>query len=525
MPGNTSGLIMDADQRRIAAYATAVFISSALLLVLEIVAARLIAPYVGVSLYTWSAVIGIVLAGLSVGNAIGGVWADRRATVDAAGGVLVAAGLSALLIPWLLLLTARQLQHYELSILGTSMVLVLVLFLLPAMLIGIVTPLLTTLALSHSRRTGHIVGMMHALGATGSILGTFAAAWWLIPAIGSRDVVLTSGLLLLLGGLALLRPLASARRVAVAVAVLACAIGLGVSTLFNPALASPCERESSYFCIRTVDEGSDPRLGQARSLVLDHLLHGTNVENDGTYLSAPYVQLMQELMCRHHHDKASLRAFFIGGGAYTQPRALWLASMPVDITVAELDPVVTQTAREELFLDDRDMHVIHGDARAVLARLPEGERFDIIVGDAFHDVSVPYHLVTREFAQLLRRRLTDDGIYVLNLVDIYPNGRLAQALLKTLGSVFDNVDVWLDEIPQGEARVTYVLSASNRPTPLAGDRSRLHAVTAPMRSWYRVTARLLPGDAGLQPAVPLLTDDNAPVEQLISSLFTTGAGL
>ena len=107
--------------------------------------------------------------------------------------------------------------------------------------------------------------------------------------------------------------------------------------------------------LRRLDEGEHPRLGKTRSLVLDHLLHGTNVENDGSLLQAPYVQLMQELMCRHHHDKASLSAFFVGGGAYTQPRAMWLANVPVDITVAELDPVVTRVARDELFLDDRDM--------------------------------------------------------------------------------------------------------------------------------------------------------------------------
>ena len=93
-------------------YAATVFLSSGCVLVLEIVAGRLLAPYVGVSLYTWSAVIGVVLAGLSVGNAIGGAWADRRARAGAAGAVLAAAGLSALLIPGLLLLTARGLQHY-----------------------------------------------------------------------------------------------------------------------------------------------------------------------------------------------------------------------------------------------------------------------------------------------------------------------------------------------------------------------------------------------------------------------------
>ena len=514
---------MNADQRKITLYAAVVFVSSALLLVLEIVAARLIAPHVGVSLYTWSAVIGIVLAGLSVGNALGGAWADRRATAGAAGGVLMVAGLAALVIPWLLWLAAGTLQRYELSILGTSLVLVLALFLLPAILIGVVTPLLTTLALRHSLRTGHIVGMMHALGATGSIIGTFAAAWWLIPALGSRNVVLTSGLLLLFSGLLLVRPARGRRQALATGVVLLAALAAGAGTLFHPALASPCDRESSYFCIRTIDEGQHATLGKARSLVLDHLLHGTNVENDGTYLNAPYVQLMQELMCRHHHDKASLSAFFIGGGAYTQPRALWLASMPVDITVAELDPTVTRTAREELFVDDRDMQVIHGDARTILSRLPAGQRFDIIVGDAFHDVSVPYHLVTLEFARLVRQRLHADGIYVLNLVDVYPDGRLAAAMAKTLGAVFEHVDLWLEQVPRATTRVTYVISASNQETAFAGTGDRLHAVTRPARSWTRVTDRLLAG-GDAPPAVPVLTDDNAPVEQLISTLFTTGIG-
>jgi spermidine synthase len=515
--------VLNSDHRHIALYAFAVFISSALLLVLEIVAARLIAPHVGVSLYTWSAVIGVVLAGLSVGNALGGAWADRQTNADVAGVVLILSGVAALLIPWLLVLTAERLQQYELSILTTSLVLVLVLFMLPALLIGIVTPLLTTLALRHSSHPGHIVGMMHALGATGSIVGTFAAAWWLIPAMGSRNVVLTSGGLLLLGGLALMQPFATLRRAALASFVTLAGSGLLYGIAANPALASPCDRESSYFCIRTIDEGVHPRLGQMRSMVLDHLLHGTNAENDGRYLSAPYVQLMQELMCRHHHDKATLSAFFIGGGAYTQPRALWLANVPTDITVAELDPVVTEEARERLFLDDSDMRVIHGDARAILGRLPDDERFDIIVGDAFHDVSVPYHLVTREFAELLERRLHDDGIYVLNLVDIYPNGRLAQALVKTLGEVFAHVDVWLQQVPEDVARVTYVISASNSATPMAGRSDRLHAVTRPVRSWHRVSERLIV-DGGVPDDVPVLTDDNAPVEQLISSLFTSGIG-
>lgn len=512
---------MTANGRRVTLYAAIVFVSSTALLVLEIVAARLIAPHVGVSLYTWSAVIGIVLAGLSVGNALGGAWADRRATSDAAAGVLLLAGLFVLVIPWLLVITVDGLDEHELSIFSTSLLLVLALFMSPALLIGIVTPLLTTLALSLSSRPGHIVGTMHALGATGSIVGTFAAAWWLIPALGSRDVVLACGVLLIVCGVILLRPLNSRRRLAAGLVGIAFAGGLLTAVVTNPVTASPCDHESGYFCIRTIDEGADPRLGQVRSLVLDNLLHGTNVENDGSLLRAPYVHLMQELICRHHHDKASLSAFFIGGGAYTQPRALGLASIPIDITVAELDPTVTAVAREDLFLNDDAMRVIHGDARVILRRLAD-ERFDIIVGDAFHDVSVPYHLVTQEFARLVVGRLHADGIYVMNLVDVYPDGRLVRALVTTLETVFEHVEVWLDRLPMDKARVTYVISSSNSETAMA-DGSRLHSVRSPMRSWTRVTEGLREPVVGGM-AVPVLTDDMAPVEQLISTLFTSSLG-
>ena len=181
--------------RIIAWYAATIFLSSALLLALEIVAGRLIAPFVGVSLYTWTAVIGVVLAGLSVGNWLGGVWADRGAGEGTAGVVLLGSALSCVVIPLLLAWVAPAIQASTLSLLSASLLLVLALFMLPALLLGVVTPLLTTLALKLSDRTGHVVGLLHALAALGSIVGTFAAGYWLIPALGSRALVLGTALM------------------------------------------------------------------------------------------------------------------------------------------------------------------------------------------------------------------------------------------------------------------------------------------------------------------------------------------
>ncbi len=499
--------------RTIAWYAATIFLSSALLLALEIVAGRLIAPFVGVSLYTWTAVIGVILAGLSIGNWLGGVWADRGAGERAAGLVLLGSALSCIAIPGLLFWVAPAIQASSLSLLSASLLLVLALFTLPALLLGVVTPLLTTLALKLSTRTGHIIGLLHALAALGSIVGTFAAGYWLVPALGSRALVLGTACMLFLLALPLLRrshPLLPGGTAAAGLLVLFAADGSG-------ALEDPCDRESSYFCIRVVEESWDMPPGRLRSLVLDHLMHGSNHDREPGLLAAPYVQLMDELVQHRFADRKNLRFFFIGGGAYTQPRATLARYPGARVTVAELDPVVTDVARDQLFVDTSAMEIHHADARTVLARHPQ-RRFDAILGDAFHDIAVPYHLVTLEFAETVRSHLATGGLYTLNLVDAFPDGRLVKSLVKTLEKVFPSVQVWLDAIPDKPTRVTYVISAGDRPFP-----DQLAAGHGLPRQWLDITEPLLA--AGTPSAqLPLLTDDHAPVERLMAALFLSPLG-
>ena len=179
---------------------------SALVLVVEIVAARLIAPFVGVSLYSWTAIIGVVLGGLSLGNWLGGVWADRGGSERSAGLVLGLGALSCIAILLLLTLVAPPLQRSALGLLTVSFLFVAALFFVPAMLLGVVTPLLTTLALRLDARTGHIVGMMHALAAFGSIVGTFATGYLFIQYFGTHAVIIGTGAVLGLLALAFLLP-------------------------------------------------------------------------------------------------------------------------------------------------------------------------------------------------------------------------------------------------------------------------------------------------------------------------------
>ncbi|MES9845449.1 MAG: fused MFS/spermidine synthase, partial [Candidatus Sedimenticola sp. 6PFRAG5] len=319
-------------------YALTIFLSSAFLLVLEMVAGRLIAPYVGVSLYTWTSIIGVILAGLSLGNWIGGVWADRGGSDRSAGLVLVGSALASLAVLLILTLVAPLLQESELSLLSISFLMVLSLFFLPAVLLGIVTPLLTTLALKLDQRTGHIVGLMHALAALGSILGTFVTGYWLVQYIGTRSIIIATSIGLFLLALPLLRR----TRPAAPLAALVVAALLSGAIWVQDGFANPCYRESSYFCIRVVDSTPEVPFGEARSMILDHLLHGTNHKQEPGLLLAPYVQLMDELVLEqwNGHPPQGMSFFYAGGGAYTQPRAVQSLYTDAEITVAELDPNV-----------------------------------------------------------------------------------------------------------------------------------------------------------------------------------------
>jgi spermidine synthase len=269
-----------------------------------------------------------------------------------------------------------------------------------------------------------------------------------------------------------------------------------------------------------VDDSERVPFGVARSLVLDHLVHGTNHQSDPGLLAAPYVQLMDELALEHFGAERSedLRWFFAGGGAYTLPRSVRARTPSASVTVAELDPLVTRTAQQSLFLQTDGMRIVHEDARIVLNREPS-QIYDVIVADAFHDISIPYHLVTREYAELVKSRMAPDGLYVLNVLDAFPDPRLVKSMMKTLADSFEQVHVWMDLVPPDAERMTFVISASDArepPETLVATRGLDHR-------WLRATEPMMRTGTPFD-RLPTLTDDYVPVERLVSGFYFQDLG-
>jgi len=508
--------------------ALVLLLSSAGGLVVEIVAGRLIAPYVGMSLYTWTAIIAVVLAGLSIGYWVGGRLAGSNVSDQSALSRLAVAlglaGVTCLLALALLRVLAPLLAEVGFGPVASVLLLCTALFFLPSLFVGIVAPIVTKLAVDLSDGDpGPAIGRMYAVGTLGSIGGTLAAGYLFISWIGSTWTVVAVAatyVILALGCMITAKRDGAALPIVVLLFVLA---GVTAVNFKTEAFRTACTVESNYFCIR-VDDFSKISGRESALMALDNLVHSINDGADPSLLYSPYVHFVDEYTRRHffkRSDGKSMSAFFIGGGGFTLPRS-WAETMnEATLVVAEIDPVVTEVATQRMWLDPshKSIEIHNADARTVLALQPAEPRFDVIFGDAFHDISVPAHLVSREFNQEIKKRLRTRGFYVINVVDQANHPRFLAAMVNTLERDFPMVEIWADEEDLAlfrsdpSARVTYGVVALDGYSP----ETRMTSLFGIDRRW-----RMIRGNGPLEDLIDEaepLTDDLAPVDRLLSGLL------
>ena len=518
-----------------------VFISSAFIMTLELVAARLVAQHLGVSLYTWTAVIGVILAGITLGNYAGGKLAD----IYPARGLLTSlfllssvASLSVLvLVDWMGTWDRPDYLSWPLWNLWA----VTITFLGPAVILGTISPAAARLALTSGRQIGSTLGSVYAAGAAGSILGTFLTGYVLIERFGTKAIVI--GIALGLGLLALVAGMGLRRRPTnFVVTWLLWATLVGSATIgpwdwakhwghffglrFDTS-AYHFEEESSYFSIEVYDAAE---MDNTRVLALDHLVHSYVSMDDPTYLVYSYEGVYAELTRALAPPGRSWRAFFVGGGGYTFPRYLETIYPEAGIDVAEIDPAVTRAAHEALGLP-RDTRIAtwNMDARNFVndhARgVADGTKvpYDFVYGDAFNDLGVPYHLTTKGFNDGLASIMSPDGVYLINVIDVYRPGygRFIGSVVGTLQQTFPYVYVFSGEADgTSDERDTFVVLSSRRRLPLAELAHRTNADAGTLFAWTENGE--LGGDmrALLRRGQHLvLTDQHAPVDNLLAPIF------
>lgn len=486
-----------------------VFVSSACIMILELVAGRIVAPYVGVSLYTWTSIIGIVLAGISLGNYIGGRLADRRGSLRLLGVLFLLSGLTSFGVLAVDVVGTRLPATWPVVV--EILALVTVLFFVPCVILGTISPVVAKLAVRDLATTGATVGKIYAAGTVGSIVGTFATGFVLISRFGTTTIIW--GVALVLVGMALLFFWAG-RWQAVVVAALVVVVGLAGAQAAGW-LNSRCTLETNYFCIKVREE---ERNGQTvRVLVLDRLVHSYSSLDDPTQLVYSYEQLYAQLTRYWAQQGDAPRALFIGGGGYTFPRYIEALYPGSAIDVIEIDPGVTRVAYDLLGLArDSTIRSFNEDARLFLERTPD-RRYDLIMGDAFNDFSVPYHLTTVEFNRRVQAWLEEDGLYLVNIID-GPRADFLRSYISTLRQTFDYV--YLAPTQRGwreTPRTTFVVIASD--TPLDSQRLAVSQADSPLD-----LGQLLLSDEELDALLAArrsvtLSDRYAPVDQMLAPAF------
>jgi predicted MFS family arabinose efflux permease len=457
------------------------FVASLAFMAYEMVAGRMVTRHLGSSIYGWTTVIGVLLGGLSIGNFLGG-WlsnfSTRKSLVATFFLLCSIAILSSIVLetppkilkkpdgwfdrntPELSEWFIRHTPYLSEALVSEGdwwfnvLSVVFVCFFPGALALGTISPLLAKIAVDRSvafGKVGQSIGSVYAFGMVGSILGTFLTGFYLIDIFGTKPMLLMLSAMMaacgaILGGV--VHSAWAGLPLGLCLIVLmpgkwsydnSLSLGL-IEEAGNPDSAETDLAwidESQYYFIKINNEPYEDTL--KRTIVLDNLIHGYFVLDRPEILDYDYEHIYALVSHRVAESKAKaqglakvedvpLRTLFLGGGAYTFPRYMQHLYPKTECEVAEIDPAVLNANYVAMGLPkDTTIKTTIGDARQFVLKNQGGPKFDLIYGDAFNDFSVPWHLTTREFNDKLANLLTDDGVYMINIIDLYESDAKAKA--------------------------------------------------------------------------------------------------
>jgi spermidine synthase len=500
-----------ASPREIALLKIVVVVAGAVLMALEILGSRILAPRYGSSVYVWGSLISTFLVALSAGYAVGGRIADRRPSLAALSIVL---SLAAFLMLPSIVWPERILDgidRFGWDVRASALLAAVVLFLPASLAMGMVTPFAVRIGIRRMEAAGTVSGGYAALSTAGSIAGTLGATFLLIPifSVGTVLVGLAATLLACAAVLARNRP--SAMAAVLSAAALAAALSAREPPAPNGGETVLLRKDTPYHHLIVT------QLDSSRWLRFDALTQS------GVDLADPHRSLVgydEALLAALAFRPGIRRVCVIGLGGGSFPRAFARMRPEAVIDTVEIDPVVRDVAREYFLYEESDrVRTVIADGRVFLGR--PGPAYDLIVLDAFNSTGVPFHLTTREFFEIVRRRLSPDGIFAANFVGqlMGGEGRLFWATYKTIRNQFGQVWVASPYIREGRAPVAgnIMVYATVSSDPLDVELVRRSAAALAERWDLRQTEYYMSAlvHAPQPPeGIPELTDAYAPVEAL-----------
>jgi spermidine synthase len=499
----------------------AIFFSGLTTLGVEMAASRLLGNVFGTSNIVWASIIGLILIYLAVGYFLGGKWADRSGNEATFYKIIIWSAISTALVPLLsrpvLRLAANAFDELQLGILFGSFTSVLILLAIPMTLMGTASPFAIRLAIHDTQNVGKISGRIYGISTFGSFIGTFLPALLLFPTIGTYRTFLLFSFILVIVGLIGLKLSSGWQKtlpyIWLPFAIIALAIW-GFGGTDKASAGQIYETESSYNYIQVLEKDDFVMLRLNEGQGVHSIYHPTQLSYFGPWeqvLAAPYFNAPPYV------PENVKKIAIVGLAAGTTARQATEAYGDIQIDGYEIDPKIVDVGREYFDMNQENLNVFVQDGRWGLAH--SKEEYQIISLDAYRPPYIPYHMTTREFFQIARDHLTDDGVLVLNVGRAPNDRRMIDALSTTLLTIFPNVHVV--DLPYSFNSILY---ATVQPTTPGNLTENLKLMLAREASGDISPLLIQSVEIAMLNAAPapqesiVFTDDKAPVEWITNAM-------
>lgn len=439
-------------------YKIIIFTVDAVYMILELVASRVLSPYFGVSNIVWTSIIGIILLSNSVGNYLGGKLADKNNNEKRLKNVLVAASISTMIIPYI---QRYILEHVSVAVTDiklASIITTIILFFIPSLFIGMVTPIILKLELDSINTVGKKSGKITAISTIGGIFGTFLGGFVLIPTIGSSEILFVLAIVLITIALFIDFRIKGIRFPIIIITITLSIISICVFSYKNSLIGNKILEGSMHNFV-----SYDTQYG--RVVIYNSKKNNENVRIlniDSGYESVTYTEedKINELALEYSEYynlmfDANIEindVLLIGGGGYSYPK-YYISHYPEKkMDVVEIDEDITKIAKKYFYLDkliedydlenNKRLNFITDDGRIFLNK--NTKKYDAILNDAFSGNTPAKTLTTIECIQNIKKSLNENGLYLSNIISALEgdDSKFIKAEVATLKQVFKNVYVF-----------------------------------------------------------------------------------
>jgi len=484
------------------------FVGGAVVMVLELVGSRILAPYLGTSIIVWTSLIGIILASLSLGYWWGGKLADKNPNYKTFSSIVLTSGFLIALIaliktPFLFFLQNNFDDLRKASVLAT-----LILFAPPSVTLGMISPYAIRLKMKSIAKSGETAGSIFAVSTAGSIVGTFLAGFVLIATFGSTKILYILSVVLILTSLFTHEKVGKGKATLLFLVISTLFLADFFEPLFKPKLL--VDKDTLYNRV-WIYESQDPETkrpilslvtdarGRQSSMFLDR-------DDELVIEYTKYYRLFE------HFNPDARRVLMIGGGAYSYPKDFLKKKQDAKIDVVEIDPALTQLAKRYFNLKENlRLTIYHQDGRIFLNKTKNV--YDAILMDAFHSsLAIPYQLTTKEVVKKIYDTLSDNGVLIMNVISAIEGGKgkFLRAQYYTYKRVFPQVYIFpVHDVENGYSVKNIMLVAlkSSETPEFKSKDSQLNEFLANL--WTRE----------VEDDLPILTDEFAPVDQYMAEIL------